>query len=106
MDHFDNVLQRAACAVNAAADACREWEDGGNSDPVSDTAWKADVATVGALEAVAGIDPTVALETYPATRLGRLVVAARLLVLAGIDEDGEWADLQIAAKLMRMASAT
>lgn len=104
MDHFEALLQRAACAVNAAAAACRDWEAGGDSDPVSDTAWEADEAITEALDAVAGIDPTLALDTYPETRLGRLVLAARLLVLAGIDEGGRSEDLEIAARLLEIAT--
>jgi hypothetical protein len=104
MDHFDALLQRAACAVSAAAAACRAWEEGGDSNPVSDTAWEADEATSEAIEAVAGIDSTLTLECYPETRLGRLVLAARLLVLAGTDEDGRSDELEMAAKLFGMAS--
>ena len=85
MDHFGALLQRAACTANAAAEACQAWEDGGDADAVSDTAWEADVAISEALEAVAGIDPTLTLDTYPETRLGRLALAARLLILAGTD---------------------
>ena len=103
MDYFSSLLQRAACAVTAALDACRAWEDGGDSDPVSDTAWSADVVTTEAIEAVAGIDPTVTLGTYPETRLGRLVMAARLLVLAGTDEGGRSSDLEMAAQILRIA---
>ena len=104
MDRFTTLLSRTASAVAAAAHACQIWEDGGDTQLVSDTAWEADGAIVETLEAVAGIDSTLTLEDYPETRLGRLVLAARLLVLAGTDEGGEWADLQIAAKLLRMAS--
>jgi len=103
MDHFTALLQRAACAADAAAEACRAWEDGGETAPVSDTAWEADGASLEALEAVAGIDPTLALDTCPETRLGRLVTAARLLVLAGIDEGGTSGDLDIGAQILRMA---
>jgi len=103
MDHFTTLLQRAACAAGAAADACRAWEDGGDPAPVADTAWEADGATFEALEAVAGIDPTLILETYPETRVGRLVMAASLLVLAGTDEEGSSTDLETAASLLTSA---
>lgn len=86
--------------MTAAATACRGWEDGGDADPVSDTAWGADEATTEALEALAGIDPALALDTYPETRLGRLALAARLLVLAGTDEDGRSTDLTAAAGIL------
>ncbi len=104
MDNFEELLQRAACAVTAAADACRAWEDGGDSDPVADTAWEADEATREALKAVAVIDPTLAVDSDPETRLGRLVLAAWLLVLAGTDEEGGSQDLEMASKLLEMAA--
>ena len=104
MDHFTALLQRAACAVGAAADACRAWEDGADAAPVSDTAWEADGGTLETLEAVAGIDPTLTLDTYPETRVGRLLMAARLLVLAGTDEGGESEELAMAAALLRLAA--
>ena len=106
MDYFGTSLQRAAGAVALAVTACRDWENGGDAGLVSDTASEADGATTELLEAVAGIDPTLKLDTCPETRLGRLTLAARLMVLAGTDEAGEWADLRIAAKLLRMASST
>ena len=56
MDYFEALPHRAACAVTAAAVACRDWEDGSDSGPVSDTAWEADEATREALDAVAAID--------------------------------------------------
>lgn len=106
MDHFEALLHRAVCAVTAAARACRAWEDGGDTDPVADTAWEADGATLEALQAVAAIDPTLTLETYPETRIGRLVLAARLLVLAGTDEGGASDDLQMGARALRLAAET
>jgi hypothetical protein len=104
VDYFETLLHRAAYVVTTAATACRDWEDGGDSCPVADTALVADEATREALEAVAGIDPTLTLDTYPETRVGRLVMAARLLVLAGTDEGGESQDLEMAAKLLRQAA--
>lgn len=106
MDHYEALLHRAASAVTAAENACRAWEDGGDSSPVSDTAWEADEATREALEAVAGIDPALPLNGYPETRLGRLVMAARLLVLAGTDEDGKSGDLQTASALLMVAASS
>lgn len=103
MDYFSSLLSRAASAANAAADACRAWEELGDGGAVSDTAWEADRATQEALEAVAGIDLALAIETYPETRLGRLVMAARLLILAGTDEEGRSDDLEVAAKLLNVA---
>lgn len=104
MDHFTSLLHRAADAATAAAQACRAWEDGGDIQPVSETAWGADGAIVEALKAVAAIDPTLTLDIYPETRLGRLVLAARLLVLAGTDECGQSGDLRIAAEALTLAT--
>ncbi|MET0370697.1 MAG: hypothetical protein ABW039_04880 [Sphingobium sp.] len=106
MDHFTSLLQRAASATSAAADACKDWENGGDPDPVADTAWEADEATRETLEAVADIDAALILNTYPDSRLGRLVMAAYLLVLAGTDEGGCSADLEMAAKLLPLAERT
>ena len=103
VDYFEALLHRASCAVTAAAHACRAWVDGGDSGPVSDTAWDADEATREALEAVAGIDPTLTLDTYPDTRLGRLTMAAHILVLAGTDEGGKGRELEMAAQLLSHA---
>ena len=103
MDYFASTFERAAFAVTAAASACHVWEDGGDSSPVADTAWEADGATAEALDAVAGMDPALTGDTYPVTRVGRLVMAARLLVLAGTDEEGTSRELEIAAELLRLA---
>lgn len=104
MDYFDALLQHTASVVNAAADACRAWEDGGDSDPVAGTASEADRATAETLAALAGIDPTLSLKTYPETRIGLLVLAARLLVLAGTDEGGQSQDLAIAVSILILAA--
>ena len=103
MDYFTALLHRAGCAASAAADACRAWEDGADPVIVSDTAWAADQAVSEAIEALAGIEPALAQETDPETRLGRLVMAARLLVLAGTDEGGQSWELEMAAKLLKLA---
>lgn len=104
MDYFEALLRRAACTVATAAHACRDWERGGGDDLVSDSAWDADGAAAEACEAVAGIDRALTLDTYPETRLGRLVLAARLLVLVGTDEGGQSRDLQMAADLLEIAA--
>lgn len=105
MDYFSSLLTRAANTVSLAANACRVWEDGGDVDPVADTAWEAAGATLEAIDAIAGIDAALSAGTYPETRLGRLVVAARLLTLAGTDEGGGSEDLEMATKLLRSALA-
>ncbi len=104
MDYFEALFQRTAAAVEAAANACQDWELRGDADQVSDTAWDAEEGSREALEAVAGIDPSLPVHDYPETRLGRLVMAAHLLVLAGTDEGGRSDDLSIAARLFNMAS--
>lgn len=104
LDRFEALIQRAACVVDAAAIACRDWEDGGDTGPVSDTAWAADEATAEAIEAVADIDPALTLDSYPETRLGRLVMATRLLVLAGTDEGGTSLELDLASTALVLAA--
>ena len=105
MDDISVLVDHAAEATNRAAAACRDWEDGGDPAPVSDTASEADEAISVAVEAVAGIYPTFSVQHYPETRLGRLVVAAQLLVLAGTDEGGKSEDLQLATNVLRLAAA-
>ena len=105
MDYFETLLHRAAYAADLAAIVCRDWEDGGDCDPVADTASEADRAALQALQAVEGIDSTLTLDSYPETRLGRLALAARLLVLAGIDEGGRSGDLEIAAMVFECAAS-
>jgi hypothetical protein len=105
MDYMEVLLRRAADAASAAALASLAWEERGDSDAVSDTAWEADEAILEAVQAVAGIDPALTLGGYSKTRLGRLVMAARLLVLAGTDEEGTSRDLQLAAELLETAVA-
>ena len=104
MDLFSALIQRAACAANSAAEACRSWENGGEPDPVADTASEALGATAEALEAVAGIDPSLSLDGYSETRIGRLVLAGRLLVLAGTDEGGTSVELELAAQTFSLAA--
>lgn len=103
MDHIDVMLKLAIGAVGKAAVACERWENGGDPGPVADSAWEAEEAISLALEAVAGTYPAFSLESYPETRLGRLVLAARLLVLAGTDEGGRSEDLTKAAALLEAA---
>lgn len=103
MGHIDVLLNLAAGAASSAALACRECENGGDPGPVADTAWEAEEAISLALEAVAGTYPTFSIPDYPETRLGRLVLAARLLVGAGTDEGGRSEDLALAAGLLEAA---
>ena len=103
MYYFSSLLHRAAYAISAAVDASRAWQDGGDPDLVADTAWNADEATAEAVAALAYIDAALGPDTYPETRAGRLVMAARLLVLAGTDEGGQSDELEIAAAILKLA---
>ncbi len=103
MDHVDVILKLAIGAVGEAASACECWENGGDPGPVADTAWEAEEAISVTLEAVTGTYPAFSVGSYPETRLGRLVLAARLLVLAGTDEGGRSEDLNMAAALLEAA---
>ena len=105
MDNIDVLLNLAADAADRASKACQRWENGGDPGPVADTAWEAEEAISLTLEAVAGTYPTFSVSDYPETRLGRLVLAARLLVRAGTDEDGRSEDLALAAGLLTAARA-
>lgn len=104
MDHIDVLLNLAAAAASSAASACRDWESGGDPGPVADTAWAADEAISLAIEAAADIDPALPPLSDPKTRLGRLIMAAQLLVLAGTDEGGQSDELELAAKVLRLAA--
>ncbi|MFN9633982.1 MAG: hypothetical protein ACK554_11130 [Erythrobacteraceae bacterium] len=103
MDHIDVKLKLAIGAVGKAAAACEHWENGGDPGPVADTACEAEEAISVALEAVAGTYPAFSVASYPETRLGRLVLAARVLVMAGTDEGGRSEDLVIAAGVLEAA---
>jgi hypothetical protein len=103
MDHCVTLVRRAAIAVSSAAIACRAWENGGDPDPVSQTAVAADGATLVALEAAAGIETGFIMDCYPETRLARLLLGVRLLVLAGTDEGGTSEELDVALVLLKIA---
>jgi len=50
------------------------------------------------------MDPALPPQTGPETRLGRLVVAAQLLILAGTDEGGQSDELELIATVLKLAS--
>lgn len=100
----DEILIEAARAVRRAATACRRWEQGGLSDRVSDTAATALSMIESALIATQCEDGTVLSNKDPKTRRARFVLAGYLLLLAGTDEDGESADLSLAASIFRRAA--
>lgn len=104
MNEIEALLRCAARSVTAAAGACRAWEQSGDGDAVADMAWEASEATSEALEAASSIDAALTHMSYPDTRLGRLVLAARLLVLAGSDEDRGSDELKVAADLLLLAA--
>lgn len=104
MDNVDVVLNLAADAADRASRACEAWENGGDPSPVADTAWEAEEAISLALEAVAGMRPALPPLSDPETRLGRLVVAAQLLILAGTDEGGQSDELELAATVLKLAA--
>lgn len=104
MEHIDVLLNLAADAAAQAAKACQCWERGGDPGPVADTARAAGEAISVAFEAAAGIDPALPPLSDPETRLGRLVVAAQLLILAGTDEGGQSDELDLAATVLKLAA--
>ena len=96
----------AAVAAERAANACREWERGGDADPVSlSAALVYQTATV-AVEAVTADESFANPLEDPQTRRSRLAAAAWMLVLAGTDEGGENVDLTLACQLFRAAAAS
>ena len=103
MSQLDQQLNVAAIAMLEAAAACRDWELGGDPAPVGETA---DIAYDECLAAVAMLvieGAIVAAADQGASRRARLVTAAEMLCLAGIDEGGTSEDLEMAATLMRLA---
>ncbi|MDA9918448.1 hypothetical protein N9D37_00985 [Erythrobacter sp.] len=105
MDDISVLLNFAAAAASTAASACKDWEDGGDPGPVADTAWEADEAISVAVGAATAIDPALPPLNDPETRLGRLVVAAQLLILAGTDEGGQSDELEVATMVLKLAAA-
>lgn len=98
----EDFLRAAAQLSYNAASACRNWENGGDSDLVGETAEDALCAAKLALDALG-------TETMPSTenmqsRRGRLAYAGWMLLLAGTDEDGVSSDLETAAGLLFAAA--
>jgi len=90
-------------AMLGAAKACKAWELGGDPAPVGETA---DIAydECRATAAILVIEGAiVATPDEGASRRARLVTAAEMLCLAGIDEGGTSEDLEMAATLLRLA---
>ncbi|RSY88062.1 hypothetical protein DAH66_06290 [Sphingomonas koreensis] len=100
----DTFLIEAAQACRRAGKACRRWEQGGPSDVVGDTAELALAAFNHALSAAEIGEPIALFDQAPETRQARLILAGYLLLAAGTDEDGESADLMLAAKILRAAA--
>ncbi|MEJ7928098.1 hypothetical protein WG908_15205 [Sphingobium sp. AN641] len=104
MFEIDLLLSEAASALVMASDACREWEMGGDSQAVGDTAvsaYEASLTAVRQLEIEGALPATV---DVGASRRARLTSAAHMLCLAGIDEGGISEDLELAASLFRLAA--
>lgn len=100
----DEALMEAARAARRAARACRNWENGGPSVPVGDTAELALSTIDRALRNIREEDGVALSGTDPETRRARLVLAGYMLLLAGTDEHGESADLTLAASIFRHAA--
>lgn len=96
----------AASAAERAANACWEWERGGNADPVSVSAAMVYQAATVAVEAVTADESVTDPLEDPQTRRSRLAAAAWMLVLAGTDEGGESVDLALACQLFRAAASS
>ena len=96
----------AAAAAEKAADACWQWERGGDPDPVSVSAALVCQAATVAVEAVTADESFTDPLEDPQTRRSRLAAAAWMLVLAGTDEGGESVDLALACQLFRAAAAS
>ena len=106
MDTTGRALMDAAAAAERAANACWEWEHGGDVDPVSINAALVYQAAAIAVEAVTADETVTDPLDDPQTRRSRLAGAAWMLVLAGTDEGGESVDLTLACQLFRAAAAS
>lgn len=106
IDSTGRALTEAATAAERAAWACREWERGGEPEPVALTAALAHRAATIAMEAVIADEPWTESLDDPQTRRSRVATAAWMLVLAGTDEGGESVDLTLASQLFRAAATS
>jgi hypothetical protein len=104
LDESGALFDKAVMALNLAAMACQQWEDGGSPAPVSDTAESAYSAVIGVLESIAEDDISYMAFSAPEARRSRLAVAAWMLTLAGTDEHGQSSDLRLASKLLHFAA--
>jgi hypothetical protein len=105
-DSTGRALIGAAAAAERAANACREWERGGNPGPVSTTAALVHQAATVAVEAVTADELFTDPLEDPQTRRSRLAAAAWMLVLAGTDEGGKSVELTLAGQIFRAAAAS
>lgn len=104
MFEIDLLLSEAASILLMATDACREWEMGGDSQAVGDTAVSAYEASLMAVRQLVIEGALPATVDIGASRRARLASAAHMLCLAGIDEGGNSEDLELAASLFRAAA--
>ncbi|WP_041390379.1 hypothetical protein [Sphingobium chlorophenolicum] len=104
MFQTNQFLSAAARTLMMASDACREWEMGGDSQAVGDTAVSAYEASLTAVQQLIIEGAQLATAEVGASRRARLASAAHMLCLAGIDEGGTSEDLELAASLFRSAA--
>lgn len=102
LDHVGRLLRTAAGLVLNAANACRIWEDGGESWLVGETAEEALCAAKLALDALCS-DGVLSTEDAQSRR-ERFACAGWLCLLAGTDEGGTSEDLDTAAALLFKAA--
>lgn len=98
------LLSEAATVLVTASDACREWEMGGDSEAVGDSAVSAYEASLTAVRQLVIEGALPATVDVGASRRARLASAGHMLCLAGIDEGGTSEDLELAASLFRSAA--
>ena len=104
MYETDRLLSAAASALMIASNACREWEMGGDSQAVGDTAVSAYDASLTAIQQLIKEGAQPATADVGASRRARLASAAHMLCLAGVDEGGNSEDLELAASLFQLAA--
>jgi len=104
MCETDRLLSTAASTLMSAAEACREWEMGGDSQAVSDTAASAYEASLTAVRQLVIEGALPSTIDIGASRRARLASAAHMLCLAGVDEGGTSEDLELAGSLFRLAA--
>ena len=98
------ALTAASKATTLAAQACFDWENGSDPEPVLETAASALRLAEIALEGTTVDEPWTDTLDDPATRRARFAYAGWLLLKAGTDEHGDSSDLRTAADLFAKAA--